>query len=147
MMGRRRAYLLAGIVGLCGALFANTAVAALLLQDSWAGPTFGAILLETFAEEMLSTPETPPDEASPGPSPSDPPAEGEYPAIVSYAEGLTPGGAAGSNSSSQSTGGSTGEALAAAARYLPELDLQGSLPSEAMPNLPSGPPFKLLRPV
>ena len=122
-------------------------MAALLLHDSWADPTFRVALLETFAEELLSSPGTPPGEASPAPSPSDPPAEEECPAVVLYAEGLIPCGAAASNSGSQTTGGSTGAALAAAARYLPELDLQGSLPSEAMPILPTGPPFKLLRPV
>jgi len=146
MMGRRRVHLLIGIVGLCGALCASTAVAALVFEDAALAPTTAGTLFDVLAEELLSTPETPPAEASPSPSPSDPPAEGEYPAIVRYAEGLIPGGAAGSNSSSQSTGGSTGEALAAAARYLPELDLQGSLPSEAMPLLPTGPPFDLLRP-
>lgn len=147
MTGHRRIRLLMGMAVLWGALFANTAAAALVFEGCPSYPTFGDMLLEALAEELLSSAVTCPASALPGPCPSDPPAEEEQPSIVRHAEGLIPGGAAASNVSSPSNGGSIGAALAAAAACLPEIDPQGSVAPEAKPILPTGPPFKLLRPV
>ncbi|HUT91558.1 MAG TPA: hypothetical protein VMY37_18815 [Thermoguttaceae bacterium] len=144
-MGCTTIRLLFGMAGLWGALFANTAVAALVFDDRPLAPTSGDMLLEAVAEEFLSSAVTCPASALPGPSPSDPPAEEEPPGIVRHAERLIPGGAAPSNSSSPSNGGSADSALAAAP-YLPEIDPRGSVPPEAQPILPTGPPFELLRP-
>ena len=146
MTGQRRLHLLIGLIGLMGALSADAAVAALMFENPSFAPTDGDVLLETFAEELLASEETLEGAGLSGPGPLDSPAEEELPAIALRAWGMVPAGAAASNPSAQSGGGSTGEALTASVGYLPELDLQGSIPSEAVPILSSGPRFDLLRP-
>ena len=148
-MGWRRIRLLIGLVGLLELMFANTVVAALVVEHSASAPPFGDTLLERLGEEVLASAVTCPASALPGPDPLDPPPEKRHPSILRHIEALTPGGVAASNSSSPCKVGCTGAALAAAlaAAWLPKIDPRGSVPPKAAPIVPTGCPLSLLRPV
>jgi hypothetical protein len=145
-MGHRKTHLLIATIVL-GLLLSQTASAALVQGDSLLTLTAGDALLKPFVEELLSSAVSSCASAIPIPSPSEPSGEEERPLEICPFGGLIPAEAAASNVHSQSEGGSIGAALAAAAAYLPEFSPQGSVPREAKPILPTGPPFFLLRPV
>ena len=144
-MGRRKSHLLIATVVL-GLLASQTASAALMQTDSLLTPTAGDALLEPFLEELLSSAVGSCASPIPMPTPSEGSGEEERPLEICPFGGLIPGQAAASNVNSQSQGGSVGVALAPPAARLPELSPQGSVPREAKPILPTGPPFDLLRP-
>ena len=145
MLERTTIRLLIGTAALLGIVCANPAVAA-LINDPLSDPNPAEILLKALAEELLASVEVCPASGVAAPSPSEPAPEQEGPSIVRPAEGLIPAGAAASNVNSQSNGAPPGQALTGAAPYLPEIDAYGSVPAQPKPILPTGPPFKLLRP-
>ncbi len=129
------------------ALSSNCAVAAIMVGGPFQAPA--EELLSSLALEAKADLTDGEGMACPTDPQTDPPKEPGNPRSVRYAEALGPGGAAASRPSSisQGSGGGFGNpAITGIPRDLAQPALQTTLPTEARPYLPTGPPFELLRP-
>lgn len=132
-------------------LASGPATGALLVADGAGGCGFAQDkeqLTASLVGQVLASAETAGavnvDDSSPVPSPDEPSREPAF----HLANGFLPASGWHSTSASQSGGHSGSQtALAASPACLPEAGPRGVLHTEAKAILPSGPPFKLLRPV
>jgi hypothetical protein len=139
MIVRKPRVLLVGVCGLLAALACNCTLGSIIFEQPAAEDYFHPDGMLEANQGM--TPDAP--------SPSSPRDDGENPPQVDQLEGLAPAGTAAGQPSSASQGGGNGSSNAATTGILcdlPQPALQTTLPREARPYLPTGPPFELLRP-
>ena len=150
MTARRTRLLLTGLVGLLVAFAASTAPGAIVPGN--AARPLDAVesdLARLFVTQFLDSQASLDGMAGSVPLSSDPSPEGDSPPTLQEVEHLLAAVPTGCqpNSVSQSSGsGASNPAVAGAFCHLPQTALQTTLPREARPYLPTGPPFELLRP-